>query len=151
MKILLATDGSSHSDAAVKEIIRRPWPEGSQIRILTVIHPAVPEVPDPLFLMYSAHEEQLEEARRVAPQIAENTARQIRDHTSGLGVSTEVLEGSPKDLIVEEARKWGADLIMLGSHGYGPVSRFLLGSVSHAVALHAPCSVEIIRIREEES
>jgi nucleotide-binding universal stress UspA family protein len=51
-------------------------------------------------------------------------------------------------VIVEEAEKWGADLIVLGSHGYGPMSRFLLGSVAHAVALHAPYSVEIVRSRQ---
>lgn len=151
MKILLATDGSYHSDVAIKEITSRPWPDGSQVKILTVIHPAIPEIPDPLFLMYSAHEEQLEEARKVAPQIVEKAARKIRDHSSHLQVSTQILEGSPKHLIVEEATDWGADLILLGSHGYGPVGRFLLGSVSHALALHAPCSVEIVRAKEPGS
>ena len=35
MKILLAVDGSSHSDAAVKEVARRPWPDGSEMRIIS--------------------------------------------------------------------------------------------------------------------
>ena len=48
-------------------------------------------------------------------------------------------------MIVEEAERWGADLILVGSHGYGSVKRFMLGSVSQAVATHAPCSVEIVR------
>ena len=56
------------------------------------------------------------------------------------------------DLLEEEAankaKKWGADLIVLGSHGYRGLQRFLLGSVSHAVVAHAPCSVEIVRKRE---
>jgi nucleotide-binding universal stress UspA family protein len=49
--------------------------------------------------------------------------------------------------ILDEVEKWGADLIVLGSHGYRGWRRFLLGSVSHAVATHARCSVEIVRRR----
>jgi nucleotide-binding universal stress UspA family protein len=74
-------------------------------------------------------------------------AKEIAEQASSLRVVTEVLDGSPKKVIVEEAERWGADLIVIGSHGYGPVRRFLLGSVSQAVALHAPCSVEIVRSR----
>jgi nucleotide-binding universal stress UspA family protein len=58
-----------------------------------------------------------------------------------------VIDGSPKQVIVEQAEQWGADLIVMGCHGFGPVKRFLLGSVSQAVAVHAPCSVEIVRLR----
>jgi nucleotide-binding universal stress UspA family protein len=46
---------------------------------------------------------------------------------------------------MDEAEKWGPDLIVLGSHGYSGWRRFLLGSVSHAVATHEHCSVEIVR------
>jgi nucleotide-binding universal stress UspA family protein len=52
---------------------------------------------------------------------------------------------TPQELILKEAADWGADLIVLGSHGRRGFSRFLLGSVSEAVASHAPCSVEVIR------
>jgi len=48
-------------------------------------------------------------------------------------------------VIVEQAKKWGSDLIVLGSHGWRGVDRVLMGSVSEYVAIHAPCSVEIIR------
>jgi nucleotide-binding universal stress UspA family protein len=40
---------------------------------------------------------------------------------------------------------WGADLIVVGSHGRRGVDRYLMGSVSEAVALHAHCSVEVVR------
>jgi nucleotide-binding universal stress UspA family protein len=52
---------------------------------------------------------------------------------------------APKEIILQNAEEWGADLIVCGSHGRRGLSRFLLGSVSEAVASHAKCSVEIIR------
>lgn len=55
----------------------------------------------------------------------------------------------PKEHILNEAIGWGADLIVVGSHGRRASSRLLLGSVSEAVALHADCSVEIIRARAQ--
>lgn len=65
----------------------------------------------------------------------------------GLTVTSEVLVGSPKQLIVDEAERWQADLVVLGTHGHGAPGRFLLGSVAHSVVLHAPCSVEVVRRR----
>jgi hypothetical protein len=53
--------------------------------------------------------------------------------------------GHPVQEIVDRAEHWGADLIVVGSHGYRGFKRLLLGSVSQAVASHAQCSVEIVR------
>jgi nucleotide-binding universal stress UspA family protein len=67
--------------------------------------------------------------------------------SASVTVTKEVLPGSPKLVIVEKADHWQADLIVVGSHGYGPWHRFLLGSVSQAVVSHAKCSVEVVRSR----
>jgi nucleotide-binding universal stress UspA family protein len=53
--------------------------------------------------------------------------------------------GDARAVILNEAKDWGADLIVLGSHGYHGIDRFMLGSVSESVAVLAHCSVEIIR------
>jgi len=63
-------------------------------------------------------------------------------------VTQEILSGSPRSAIAEEADRWQADLIVMGSHGYGAWHRFLLGSVSQAVVSRAQCSVEVVRDRE---
>ena len=51
-------------------------------------------------------------------------------------------------MILDEAQRWGADLIVVGSHGYRAWERFLLGSVSQMVVSHAKCSVEVVRCPE---
>jgi nucleotide-binding universal stress UspA family protein len=56
--------------------------------------------------------------------------------------------GEPCGVILDTAKKWGADLIVLGSHGRRGLDRFLLGSVSEAVAIHAACSVQVVRGRQ---
>ncbi len=62
-----------------------------------------------------------------------------------LNITKAVVRGSPGQVVVEEAERWGADLIVVGSHGYGFWSRTLLGSVSQAIVHHAPCSVLVVR------
>lgn len=146
MKILLATEGSAGSQAAIDEVIRRPWPSGSEVKVLSVAHP-IPFVPEPTLLGAAAYEESLRKEREYASQQVEKAAKRIAE-ASKLSVVPEVRSGSPKKAIVQEAEDWGADLIILGSHGHGPIHRFLLGSVAQAVALHACCSVEIVRCRE---
>jgi nucleotide-binding universal stress UspA family protein len=54
-------------------------------------------------------------------------------------------------MIIGEARKWSADLIVLGSHGYTGLKRLLLGSVALFVVSHAPCSVEIVRKKKSKT
>jgi nucleotide-binding universal stress UspA family protein len=67
--------------------------------------------------------------------------------TSQLNVSeaVSVLLETPQTIVLNEAAEWGADLIVVGSHGRHGVDRFLLGSVSESIAMHARCSVEVIR------
>ena len=60
-------------------------------------------------------------------------------------VTTAVVLGFPKLVILDQAREWRADLIVVGSHGRKGLEHFLMGSVSEAVARHAACSVEIVR------
>jgi nucleotide-binding universal stress UspA family protein len=56
--------------------------------------------------------------------------------------------GDPATEIVNAAKEWPADIIVLGSHGRGGVSRALLGSVAEAVTRHAPCPVLVVRARK---
>jgi nucleotide-binding universal stress UspA family protein len=144
MKVLLAIDGSAHSEATIKELLSRSWPPHTAVRIISVAHPT-PLITDPIMVLTAAHIETLKEEEERASRDVAKTADEIAKRAPDLEVSTQILEGSPKKAIVEEAERWGADLIIVGAHGHGPAERFLLGSVAQEVAIHAPCSVEIVR------
>lgn len=147
MKVLLAIDGSAHSHAAVVEFGGQPWPTGTEVQILTVIHPSIPLVIDPVFIGASAHVQQSEELRSDAPALLDTASRLIRSAAPGVVVTMKIVEGNPKDRIVQEASDWAADLVVLGSHGYGRVRRLILGSVASAVVAEAPCSVQVVRAK----
>src|SRR6266511_2231693 len=87
-------------------------------------------------------------ARHQAQKIVERAKTRLRESDARFfPISSTVVVDSPKDAIVEEAERWGADLIVVGSRGYRGPERTLLGSVSQAVATQAKCSVEIARRR----
>jgi len=144
MKILLATDGSECSKAAAQSIARRPWAPGTVFRILSVVEPSAPLLRPPYF----SHE-MMEELRGKDMQRAQEAVASAEKILCGAGIQASttiaVPAATPKELILSEASEWGAELIVVGSHGRRGINRFLLGSVSEAVALHAQCSVEIIR------
>jgi nucleotide-binding universal stress UspA family protein len=144
LRLLIAIDGSPCSDLALQSVVARPWPAGSRVEIVSVVHARPPFVPELTLTGLAAHVYDLAADRRDAPVRLER-ARQFVASTSALAVSGKILEGDPAKVIVEEAAAWPADLIVVGTHGYGGGQRVLLGSVSQLVALHSPCSVEIVR------
>ncbi len=146
MKILLAVDGSSCSDAAVAEVRRIPWPAGSEVRIISAAE--MPFFPATEFgTLPQQYFEELEvAARKRAKGIVEKAVENLtKAPAAKLTVTSEVIFEGPREAIVDEAERWNADWIVVGSHGYRGYKRFLLGSVSQSVAAHAPCSVLIVR------
>jgi nucleotide-binding universal stress UspA family protein len=143
MKVLLAVDGSPFSDAAVEEVASRPWPAGTEVKLLHVAERPLIPVTEP----WALPDNYFEEMDRAAQEHARATIEKAKSRMAAadVKVTTEIVEGYPKHAIVDEAQKWGADLTVVGSHGYRGLTRLLLGSVSQAVASHAPCSVEIVR------
>ena len=151
MKILLAVDGSACSDAAIEEVLRRPWPPQSEVRVISAFETPLMVGIEP-WAVTPSYFDQLENAVRAAAKAIVDGAlaklKTIEDAT--LEISSETVEGSSGQMIVEEAERWGADLIIMGSRGLGAWNRLLLGSVSSAVVHHAKCSVEIVRRQQTD-
>lgn len=143
MKVLLAVDNSKFSQAAVNTLIAQIQPKGTEVCVLHVIEPITlyPDgqawgLEDPTAVISK-------EQRKEAEEIGARASQTLRD--AGFSVTTAVERGDPKVVILDSAEEMHADLIMLGSHGRKGMDRFLMGSVSEAIARHAHCSVQIAR------
>src|SRR5262249_14749860 len=148
MKILLAIDSSDFGSVATREIAERPWPPGSEVRIISVVE--LPFLPTPeTMALPESYYSQFEKAGREPATEAIERAMKLFDNHPELRITSDILSGRAKDVILEEAEGWGADLIVVGSHGYRGWQKMLLGSVSQAVASQARCSVLIVRSREK--
>ena len=144
MKILLAIDGSDCSDRAVEEITQRPWPQGSLVKVLTALDLHMPPTPEAWALPANYYEEIDAALRKQGQNIVDHALQKLKSNKTLLADAV-LVPGPPRTVILDEAETWGADLIVLGSHGYSAWKRFLLGSVSQAVVSHAKCSVEVVR------
>lgn len=147
-KILLPTDGSSFSQAAARSVAERKWPDGTSFRVLSVVEFIVPPLQslfEPPFVESRQIETLREEAMRHAQDAVAASVTTLSRHHSDVSESISVLLDGPREIILNEAEQWGADLIVLGSHGRRGSERFFLGSVSEGVATRARCSVEVVR------
>lgn len=150
LRIIVGVDGSPGSEAAVHAVAARQWPLKSAVRVIIVEDPLVPSmigslIPSVAKWIEESNEGEVDWMRKMADR-AMQTLR-----SAELIVSSSVMPGDPKRVLVEEAEKWGADSIFVGSTGFSNrFERFMLGSVSAAVAARADCSVEVVRSEKTE-
>ncbi|MCM3880533.1 MAG: universal stress protein [Vicinamibacterales bacterium] len=153
MNILLAVDGSSCSEAAVQRVIERFRPGSTHVRVLHAVE-WLKEMP--LCFQFgqgatSAHD--VVESRTKSFADAQELVTRVQEQLKQAGFQTSVStpDAEPRHAIVDTARQWPADLIVLGSHGRTGVDRFFMGSVADAVVRHAKCSVMVERTAESSS
>jgi nucleotide-binding universal stress UspA family protein len=142
MRILLALDGSSSSDAACQLVDALSWPSGSVIQVVAVAEPAA-ELLAPLVVSaptVGSYDQQTSDELEV---ILDRAVAMLE--APSLALERAVLHGRPATLIVERAAEFRAELVVIGSRGRGPLTSMLLGSVSAEVVDHAPCPVLVVR------
>jgi nucleotide-binding universal stress UspA family protein len=144
-RILLATDGSEFAKSAVKAVASETWARDTEIKIISVPEFALWLGEYPYFQRTQV--EELDQSALDAANAAATQAKEILSIT-GLTVTTEVPvdRDAPAKTILETAKEWNADLVVLGSHGRRGFDRWAIGSVSESLAMDAHCSVEVVRI-----
>ncbi|QQS42973.1 MAG: universal stress protein [Acidobacteriota bacterium] len=146
MNILLPTDGSEFSIEAARACAEQAAKnDDAVVRVISVIETLVPD--EPIETASEYYEIVAEASREAAEEHVALARRIILDdpRNAELSVETKTLSGKPDRMIINECEEWPADLVVMGSHGYGFWARTLLGSVSDSVVHHAPCSVLIVR------
>lgn len=146
--VLIAVDESSAVPLIVDFVVNHNWAEGTRFRIIHAVAPIMMDHPMasyPLFL-----ESVESDVRQYAEKLLDRVKSEIQKKIPAHQITTEVIAGPPAEVIIDEAKIVKADLIVVGSHGRSGFTRFFLGSVSGAVASHAPCNIMIVRVPREQ-
>ena len=133
LRVLVATDGSRHAQAAIATTLHFPWPARTRVRAI------------------SARRTRAEYRRSIlltaldrgAEKAAENARRTLSRRWPD--VEIEILDKSPVEGILGEAERFQADVIVVGWRGHGAVRRLLMGSVSRGVVRGSKCAVLVVR------
>jgi nucleotide-binding universal stress UspA family protein len=136
-RVLVAIEDRDDADRVVRWLTQHPFAAPVE---LCVVHAVVPiGINEP----YAAPEINAwwEDVQRYAEELVQSTAGKLAN--SHYKVSTKVVQGNPVAVIEQEAKDM--DLVVVTSHGRKGISRFLLGSVSHAIVHHVTCPVLVLR------
>lgn len=141
LRILIGTDNSVDSNAAVETVCNRRWPSGTEVGLLTVVDTVMPIAGAGAAVKWIevADESNWDQVREIFEPVAE------RIRAAGLHTEVLIKRGDPADSLIDGSHTWGADCIFVGAKGTRGIDRLLLGSVSSAVAARAHCSVEVVR------
>ena len=146
MKILIATDGSKYGTAALEQgcELAAVMPD-SEVMLVTAYELPGPIAAEPYISAPIYSQEIVDSLSTAAETVLASARRTVIRNCPGVPVNAREIRGSAASAIVDEAAQWGAELIVVGSHGHGFWGRTLLGSVSDEVVHHAPCSVLVVR------
>lgn len=141
-RILVPVDGSQTSDAALHEAIRFAQQHNSMLKLVHVVEAARFFDAESMIDFTTLQDM----ARRSGEQVLARAADTVQQ--AGLDSETDLLESDGQrveNLIVDEAKRWMADLIVIGTHGRSGVSRLLFGSVAEGVVRGAHTPILLIR------
>ncbi len=154
MKILIGCDESSSADKLYYDLKRAGLPDNTQAYVLSVADVFIipgyeanksKREPDAAYLTH------IDREISKAQQKADDLAKKLRSRFPSWHFNPRAAGGSPAREIVNKAREWEIDLIVVGSHGRPGLGEFFFGSVALTVLSAAPCSVRIVRPKTQET
>lgn len=155
LRIIIAYDGSPDSECALQQVSTRCWPAGTVVRVVSVIDSTWAGLLPSRNCDTRNSEVYLGRCcggSDFSPWLkatCESAAESIRQ--SGIPTDLSMPQGDAESAILDEARRWGADCLFLGAQGCHSLGQHGLGPVTTRVAMRAPCTVEVIRTRQESS
>lgn len=145
VKIIVGIDGSPASEAAVRAVAGRTWPARSEVILVSADELLLPEYLGVIPPLAKVIAEDKQWQQEWAVKTTRRSAALLEE--TPLKVSEVFRQGDPKQELPKAAEEYRADCIFMGSVGFSNrLERFILGSVSAAVAARARCSVEVIRV-----
>jgi len=143
--ILVATDGSRYSEAAVSEAINIAKHCNANLIAISVV---LSESMSPMDIVQSQMQPKLIAEKELKE--AENNINKVKELAvkEGVRVTGIIFAGRPYEAIISTAKERNADLIVVGSHGRTGLERLLMGSVTERVVGHAECAVLVVKIQK---
>lgn len=151
-RILVAVDDSAISQQAFSKALSLAKVFASKLHLIHVIVPVTQEYQDASLIAFSGGfypggmDQVVKETWSNIEEAGLSLLKDFGEKAQKAGVVAEFTQkiGQPDREIVEFARDWGADLVVIGSHGRTGLNEFVLGSVSNYVLHHVSCSVLLI-------
>lgn len=145
MNILIAVEDKHFGEAQANFVINHHWPADTRFNVLHVVEP-IYTGPLPEGYATSLTKDLDVVRRNRGLKLVSMVASLIKEKLPDAFVEETVVDGRAKDQILSLAEKWGAGIIVVGSHGRAGITKFLLGSVSSAILSYAKCSVLVVRL-----
>jgi nucleotide-binding universal stress UspA family protein len=132
-RVLVATDGSVPARAAITTVIQFPWPAHTRVRVVVARRTRAEHRRS---ILLSALD-------RGAEAAAESARRTLSRRWAD--VETIVIDKAPAESILDAAKRFAADVIVVGWRGHGAIRRMLMGSISRGVVRGATSAVLVVR------
>ncbi|MBX9878817.1 MAG: universal stress protein [Candidatus Obscuribacterales bacterium] len=133
-RILIGLEDKMLAASIEEYFSKHSYPAGTEVKLLHAI-----EAEEAVYAWPS------DQYRKDAEELVSGMTKRLKQRFPEFDVAGEIVEGYAKEKIVESAKAWSADLIVVGSHGKQGLNKFILGSVSMEVLSHAPCSIVVLR------
>ena len=138
-RILLATDGSPHAELAAMKAVDLAKSTKARLHVVAVGR----TFPAAVYDVYT--EAGREDLRREAQEILDKQVGKIEEAGGTVAIAHLKMNERRDEAIVHLAEDIDADLIVIGSRGFGGLRRALLGNVADSVVRHAHCPVLVVR------
>jgi len=143
MKILIGLDDSPYSKAALAFVRRMAWPAGTRLIVASAAQIVTPVYSEAGYAMGGFDQKVGAEDLKAHEELVSVAEQQLKD--DGYQAEGRVLQGDPREVLLDIAEEEGADIVVVGSHGRTGLAKVLMGSVASHVVTHAPCSVLVVK------